>query len=80
MKIESDAKKRKDLKIVTGQLTGMCLFVTSTFGNGEPPVMASSMAKWVDKLLNQHEDDQYENLRAADVVLGNENKSHAKAR
>ena len=68
------------MKIVTGQLTGICLFVTSTFGNGEPPEMASSMAKWIDKLLNQHEDEQYERLRASDAVLDKENKPNAEMR
>ena len=73
--VEKDPEKRKQLKFVKGQLTGMCLFVTSTFGNGEPPEQALSMSKWVDQLLNEQDDEMYERLRADGVVHAENRKS-----
>ena len=32
--------------------TGMALFVTSTFGNGDPPRSAEKMAAWIDQKIN----------------------------
>ena len=69
---EKDPEKRNQLKFVQGQLTGMCLFVTSTFGNGEPPEQALSMSKWIDNLLNEQDNETYERLRA-DGVVNSEN-------
>lgn len=34
-------------------ITGYCLFVTSTFGNGDPPRMAEKLASWLDKRLTK---------------------------
>jgi hypothetical protein len=31
---------------------GISLFVTSTFGNGDPPRMAEKTADWIDKKMN----------------------------
>ena len=62
---------KRDLNIIKGQLTGLCVFVTSTFGNGEPPGAAVSMAKWIDSLLNNQEDEVYERLRVESIVLEN---------
>ena len=31
--------------------SGICLFVTSTFGNGDPPRMAEKTALWIDKKM-----------------------------
>ena len=53
----------------------MCLFVTSTFGNGEPPEQALSMSKWVDQLLNEEENEMYDRLRADGVVHAENKKS-----
>ena len=50
----------------------MCLFVTSTFGNGEPPEQALSMSKWIDNLLNEQDNETYERLRS-DGVINSEN-------
>ena len=40
------------------QLSGICLFVSSTFGNGDPPRTGESLAQWIDeqltKKLSQH--------------------------
>ena len=73
--VEKDPEKRNQLKFVLGQLTGMCLFVTSTFGNGEPPEQALSMSKWIDNLLNEQDNETYERLRADDVVNSENLKS-----
>ena len=73
--VEKDPEKRNQLKFVQGQLTGMCLFVTSTFGNGEPPEQALSMSKWIDNLLNEQDNETYERLRADDVVNSENLKS-----
>ena len=70
--VEKDPEKRNQLKFVQGQLTGMCLFVTSTFGNGEPPEQALSMSKWIDNLLNEQDNETYERLRS-DGVVNSEN-------
>ena len=68
-KNEEDPEKRKDIRFIKGQLLGLCFFVTSTFGNGEPPGMASSMARWIDALLNHQTDEVYGRLRAQEIVL-----------
>lgn len=73
--VEKDPEKRKQLKIVKGQLTGMCLFVTSTFGNGEPPEQALSMSKWIDQLLNEQDDEMYDRLRSDNIVQAENAKS-----
>ena len=36
--------------------SGLSLFVTSTFGNGDPPRMAEKMAEWIDKEMNAKQD------------------------
>ena len=71
--VEKNPEKRNQLKFVQGQLTGMCLFVTSTFGNGEPPEQALSMSKWIDNLLNEQDNETYERLRADGVVNSERN-------
>ena len=35
--------------------SGICLFVTSTFGNGDPPRMAEKTAEWIDKQMDQND-------------------------
>ena len=35
-------------------LNGLCLFVASTFGNGDHPNMAGKMAEWLDEQLTKH--------------------------
>lgn len=40
-------------------LSGFCLFVTSTFGNGDPPTMAEQMADWLDKKVIQHKEEKF---------------------
>ena len=69
--VDEDPEHRRNLNIVKGQLTGLCLFVTSTFGNGEPPGSAVSMAKWLDMMLNDKEDEVHERLRVEDLILEN---------
>ena len=34
-------------------LSGTCLFVTSTFGNGDPPTMTKTMADELENKVNQ---------------------------
>jgi hypothetical protein len=33
----------------------ICLFVTSTFGNGGPPKMAEKTAEWIDKKMTHND-------------------------
>jgi sulfite reductase alpha subunit-like flavoprotein len=34
------------------QSSGICLFITSTFGNGDPPKMAEGVAELIDRNIN----------------------------
>ena len=36
-------------------LFGLCLFVTSTFGNGDPPKMAQRFSTWVEEKLTHRD-------------------------
>jgi len=38
-----------------GSLSGLCLFVTSTFGNGDPPKMAQSLSAWLEEKLTHRD-------------------------
>jgi sulfite reductase alpha subunit-like flavoprotein len=37
------------------QLAGICFFVTSTFGNGDPPKMAQKFAAWLHEMLTHRD-------------------------
>ena len=69
---EEDVERRNDIELIKGKLVGLCFFITSTFGNGEPPSMASSMARWIDSLLNDQEDEVYDRLRAEEIIAENQ--------
>ena len=43
-------------------LINFSLFVTSTFGNGEPPKMAESMASWLDSKMTKSDVLKSKNL------------------
>ena len=45
--------KPEDQQAVKKQLSGICLFVTSTFGNGDPPRTGESLAEWLDVQLTK---------------------------
>ena len=45
--------KPEDQQAVKEQLSGICFFVTSTFGNGDPPRTGESLAEWIDVQLNK---------------------------
>ena len=45
--------KPEDQQAVKQQLSGICLFVTSTFGNGDPPKTGESLAEWIDVQLTK---------------------------
>ena len=45
--------KPEDQQAVKEQLSGICLFVTSTFGNGDPPRTGESLAEWIDVQLTK---------------------------
>lgn len=36
-------------------VSGYCLFVSSTFGNGDPPRMAEMVAEWIDNKLTKND-------------------------
>ncbi len=36
-------------------MTGLCLFVTSTFGNGDPPKMAERLSTWLEEKLTHRD-------------------------
>ena len=57
---------------IRNRLTGLCFFITSTFGNGEPPRMAAGLAQKLDELLNRKEDEVYHRLRTKDIIFDND--------
>lgn len=58
--IQMDQYKEQDL-------SGYCLFITSTFGNGDPPGMASKMAAWIDSKLTKTEESKSPFKRKATI-------------
>ena len=51
---ESEAMKK--------ELTGICLFVTSTFGNGDPPRTGEPLAEWLDFQMTKMEVFQHDRM------------------
>ena len=49
-------------------LSGFCIFVTSTFGNGEPPGMASNLASWIDSILTKGDRTKTSKLDLDDII------------
>ena len=47
--------KLEDEQVIANQLSGICLFVTSTFGNGDPPKTGETLAHWIDDELTKKE-------------------------
>ena len=63
-RIEDNLSTLFNIKIVemnkfeSETLSGFCLFVSSTFGNGDPPGMASKFAAWLDSKLTKKDIDK----------------------
>ena len=54
--------KPQDLEGLRKDLTGICLFVTSTFGNGDPPKTGEALAEWIDIELTKQEELQHHRM------------------
>ena len=61
-----------DSNLIRNEITGLCVFITSTFGNGEPPRMAAGLARKLDVLLNRKENEVYHRLRTKDIIFDND--------
>ena len=61
-----------DSNLIRNEITGSCFFITSTFGNGEPPRMAAGLAQKLDELLNRKEDEVYHRLHTKDIIFDND--------
>ena len=57
--------KPGDQEAVKQQLSGICLFVTSTFGNGDPPRTGEALAEWIDVQLTK-KDARHHNRLSVD--------------
>ena len=51
-----------DTEALRKHLSGICLFVTSTFGNGDPPRTGETLAEWLDVNLTKQENARYSRL------------------
>ena len=61
---------------VKKELTGICLFVTSTFGNGDPPRTGEALAEWIDLQLTKQETLQRNRMaRSSNIEDQSENIS-----
>jgi hypothetical protein len=49
----------EELEALKQELTGICLFVTSTFGNGDAPKTGEALAEWIDLQLTKMEAFQH---------------------
>ena len=69
---DDESDNNSDSNRIRNKLTGLCFFITSTFGNGEPPRMAAGLAQELDELLNRKEDEVYRRLRTKDFIFDND--------
>ena len=57
--------KPEELEALKKELTGICLFVTSTFGNGDPPKTGEALAEWIDLQLTKMEASHHNRMDSA---------------
>ena len=69
---EEEQGNNHDSNLIRNEITGLCFFITSTFGNGEPPRMAAGLARKLDVLLNRKENEVYHRLRTKDIIFDND--------
>ena len=50
-------------------LSGFCLFLTSTFGNGDPPRMAEALANWLDDKLAKSDAEKKVRIELPPTIL-----------
>ena len=62
-------------KIERSDLTGYCLFVTSTFGNGEPPAMAAKFSNLIDSMLTKNDLTKSSRIELGEISEGSEKTS-----
>ena len=60
--------KTEEMEAVKKELTGICLFVTSTFGNGDPPRTGEALAEWIDLQLTKQETLQHNRMARSSNV------------
>ena len=75
----SNVDPPQDLEALRNELTGICLFVTSTFGNGDPPKSGEGLAEWMDVQLTKKESSQHHNL-SIDHDADEANQPHTMSR
>ena len=45
----------KFFRFEVSQISGLCFFVTSTFGNGDAPKMAADFSAWLQEMLSHRD-------------------------
>ena len=60
--------KPEQLDGVKKELTGICLFVTSTFGNGDPPRTGEALAEWIDVQQTKMEAFQHRRMASTSTT------------
>ena len=61
--------KPEQLDGVKKELTGICLFVTSTFGNGDPPRTGEALAEWIDVQQTKMEAFQHSRMASTSTTV-----------
>ena len=60
--------KPEELEALKKELSGICLFVTSTFGNGDPPRTGEALAEWIDVQLTKMEASQHNRMASSSTT------------